>query len=164
MGGIRTPRMILIFLKSIFYWYCIHQKCTYRVYPQWMKSSQVWMRSSQVWMRSSRVVRSSGCQCQSRNSPGLDHSILRNCGIWGAADEAVLKRTWKKNSPFIYVHFLIYSSSYSYILSCFRWEAEDGGGNDERHAGDSNPGRHVPTDPPQLQGSIIIFCIHNFYS
>ncbi len=44
------------------------------------------------WTRSSRVVvvRASGCQCQSRNSPKFDPSILRHSGIWGAADEAVL--------------------------------------------------------------------------
>jgi hypothetical protein len=30
------------------------------------------------WMRSSRVVRASGYQCQSRNSPGFDPSILRH--------------------------------------------------------------------------------------
>ncbi len=44
-----------------------------------------------AWMRSSRVLRVSGFQCQSRNSPGFDHSFLRPSGIWGAADEAVLK-------------------------------------------------------------------------
>ncbi len=65
----------------------------------WIRSSQVWIRSSQVWwnlakcgwdlanlwMRSSQVVRASDCQCQSRNSPGFDPSILRHSGIWGAA-------------------------------------------------------------------------------
>ncbi len=30
------------------------------------------MRSNQVWMRSNQVARASGCQCQSRNSPGFD--------------------------------------------------------------------------------------------
>ncbi len=34
-----------------------------------------------LWMRSSRVVRASGCQCQSRNNPGFDRSILRQSGI-----------------------------------------------------------------------------------
>ncbi len=44
-----------------------------------------------LWLiKSSRVVRASGCQCQSRNSPGFDPSILRHSGIWGAADDAVL--------------------------------------------------------------------------
>jgi hypothetical protein len=41
-------------------------------------------------MRSSWFVRASDCQCQSRNSPGFDLSILRNSGNWGAADAAVL--------------------------------------------------------------------------
>ncbi len=41
-------------------------------------------------MRSSRVVRASDSQWRSRNCPGFDLSILRNSGIWGAADEAVL--------------------------------------------------------------------------
>ncbi len=55
---------------------------------------------------STRVVKMSGCQCQSRNSPGFDPSVLRYSGIWGAADEAVLnnannKRKLKpKKSPF----------------------------------------------------------------
>ncbi len=42
-----------------------------------------------------------GCQCQSRNSPGFDASILRRCGIWGAADQtvqAVLNQVLKKPS------------------------------------------------------------------
>jgi hypothetical protein len=42
------------------------------------------------WMSSSLVVRASGCQCQSRNSPGFDPGILGHSGIWGAADKAVL--------------------------------------------------------------------------
>ncbi len=37
------------------------------------------------WMRSSQVVRASGCQCQSRNNPGLDPSILRHSGIWSGS-------------------------------------------------------------------------------
>ncbi len=41
-------------------------------------------------MRSSLVVRASDCQCTSCNGPGLDPSIRRHSGIWGAADEAVL--------------------------------------------------------------------------
>ncbi len=44
----------------------------------------------------SRVVRASGCQCQSRNSPGFVPSIIRHSGIWGAADEAVLSNVHKK--------------------------------------------------------------------
>ncbi len=45
---------------------------------------------------SSRVVRMSGCQWQSRTSPGFDPSILRHSGIWRAADEAVLNNVHKK--------------------------------------------------------------------
>ncbi len=46
----------------------------------WMRSSREWMRSTRVWVIS---IRASDCQCQSRNSPGFDPSILRHCGIWG---------------------------------------------------------------------------------
>jgi hypothetical protein len=49
-------------------------------------------------MRSSQVVRAYGCQCQSRNSLGLDPRILRHSGIWGAADEAVLNKHIKRNT------------------------------------------------------------------
>ncbi len=45
-----------------------------------------------VWMRSTRLVRASGCQCQIATVLSLDPSILRHSVIWGAADEAVLKR------------------------------------------------------------------------
>jgi hypothetical protein len=51
-----------------------------------------------TWMRSSLVVRASDCQCRSRNSPGFYPSILRHRGIWGAADEAVLKTVHRKKS------------------------------------------------------------------
>jgi hypothetical protein len=78
----------------------------------WMRSSQVlWMRSSRVlrmrssrvlWMRSSLMVRASGCQCQSRNSPGLD-PIASSSPLtqWNlrAADEAVLNNAHKKPHP-----------------------------------------------------------------
>ncbi len=40
--------------------------------------------------------RASGCQCQCRNCPRFDPSILRNSGIWGAPDEAVLNNVHKK--------------------------------------------------------------------
>jgi hypothetical protein len=43
----------------------------------------------------SRVLRSSGCQCQSRNSPGFDPSILGHSGIWGTADDVVLNKVHK---------------------------------------------------------------------
>jgi len=47
-------------------------------------------------MRSSRVVRVSDCQCQSRNSPGFDPSILLHSGVWGAADKTVLNTVHRK--------------------------------------------------------------------
>jgi hypothetical protein len=55
-------------------------------------------------MGSSRVVIASGCQCQSRNSPEFDPSILRHRGILGVEDEAALNNVHKKekkskNSP-----------------------------------------------------------------
>ncbi len=59
--------------------------------------AESWMRSSRVWMRSGWVVRASDFQCQSRNSPGFDPSILRHSGISGAADEAVLNTVHRKN-------------------------------------------------------------------
>jgi hypothetical protein len=46
------------------------------------------------WMRSSRVITASDCQCQSRNSPGFDPSLLLHRGIWRAADEAVLNKNY----------------------------------------------------------------------
>ncbi len=57
-------------------------------------------------MRSSRVVRASGCQCQSPNSPGFVPSILRHSGIRGVADEAALKNVHKKKKSKSF-HFLI---------------------------------------------------------
>jgi hypothetical protein len=50
------------------------------------------------WMRSSWVVRASDCRCRSWNSPGIDPSILRHSGIWGAAVEAVLNKVHKKSN------------------------------------------------------------------
>jgi hypothetical protein len=40
--------------------------------------TKFWMRSSREWIRS---IRASDCQCQSRNSPGFDPSILRHSGF-----------------------------------------------------------------------------------
>ncbi len=45
---------------------------------------------AELWMRFRRVVRASDSQCRGRNCPGFDPSILRQSGIWGAADETVL--------------------------------------------------------------------------
>jgi hypothetical protein len=47
-------------------------------------------------MRSGCVVRSSGCQCQSRNSRWFDSSILRHSRILWAADEEALINIHKK--------------------------------------------------------------------
>ncbi len=62
----------------------------------WLKESRILHvildNKVKMCMRSSRVVRaSSDYQCQSRNCPGFDPSILRHNGIWGPADETVLK-------------------------------------------------------------------------
>ncbi len=54
------------------------------------------LKNLKLWMRSSRVVRASGCQCQCRNIPGFDPSILRHSGIGGAVEEAVLHNVHKK--------------------------------------------------------------------
>jgi hypothetical protein len=52
-------------------------------------------------MRSSRAVRASGCQCQSRNNPGFDPSILQHSEFLRAEDEVVLNNAHtKKKSPF----------------------------------------------------------------
>ncbi len=42
------------------------------------------------------LVRASDSQCQSRNCPGYDPSILRHSRFWGAADETVLNTIHKK--------------------------------------------------------------------
>ncbi len=47
-------------------------------------------------MRSSRVVRASD---KVATVPEFDPSILRHSGIWGAVDEAVLKKVQFKNPP-----------------------------------------------------------------
>ncbi len=48
------------------------------------------------WDLAECMVRATGCQCQTRNSPRFDTSILTQIGIWGAADEAGLKNAHKK--------------------------------------------------------------------
>ncbi len=57
---------------------------------------------------SSRVVRASGCQCHSRNSPGFNPSILRHSEIWGAADEAVLNNVHNKKKEYKNHLFLVF--------------------------------------------------------
>ncbi len=52
-----------------------------------------------AWMRSIEEVRVSDCQCQSRNIPGFDPSILRLNGIWGVADEAVFNTVQREKNP-----------------------------------------------------------------
>jgi hypothetical protein len=77
-------------------------------------------------MRSSRVVRVSGCQCQSRNTPGFDPSILRYGGILGAADEAVLNAVHKtrKKIPIYYtkVGWFMKNHYHSEHLKCHTFE------------------------------------------
>ncbi len=48
-----------------------------------------------MFIKSCRVVRASDRQCQSRNNPRFNPSILRRSGVWGAADEAVLDKVHK---------------------------------------------------------------------
>ncbi len=72
--------------------------------PSWAEVT-TWAISANE-MRSSQAVRASGCQCQSHNSPGFDASILRHSGIWGAADEAVLKNVHKKIQSLPHCHSL----------------------------------------------------------
>ncbi len=42
------------------------------------------------------MVRAADCQCQSRNSPGFDPSILQHSGILRMGDQAVLNKELKK--------------------------------------------------------------------
>ncbi len=108
-GSTNATHEFNIHRKVYFTDYFIHQTCTCRVYPQWMRSSQVWMRSNQVWMRSSQVV-------SWLSMPKSQHSWVRSQHLptqWNlrAADEAVLNNVHEKKksnySPFMYVHFLI---------------------------------------------------------
>ncbi len=62
-----------------------------------------------LWMSSSRAVTAFGCLCQCRNSPGLNHSILRYCEFWGAADDAELNT----------VKYIKKSTTKSQIKACF---------------------------------------------
>ncbi len=49
------------------------------------------------WDLAECMVRASDSQLRSLNWSGLDPSILRHSGIWGAADEVVLSIVHKKN-------------------------------------------------------------------
>ncbi len=51
--------------------------------------------SSGIFSPVATVDRAYDCQCQSRNRPGFNPSIFGHSGIWGAADEAVLKKVLK---------------------------------------------------------------------
>ncbi len=82
----------------------IHLMCRFRISDpgpdRQALDAVLWLKSSLVWMRSSLVVRVSGCQCQNRNGPGFDPSILRHSRM--AADEAVLNNVHKKKKfPFL---------------------------------------------------------------
>jgi hypothetical protein len=61
------------------------------------------------------VVKAADCQCQSRNSPGFDSSILRHSGIWGAADEAVLNIVHRKKTTC----FFYFAKSFEDFLGFF---------------------------------------------
>ncbi len=65
---------------------------------------QTFRARSHQWKRFSRVVRVADCQCQNRQSPGFDPSILRHSGIGRAADETGLKSTLKINKK-IHLHW-----------------------------------------------------------
>ncbi len=60
-----------------------------------------WMRSNRAGMISSQVVRASGCQCQSRNSPVVRSQHPPTQWIRRAADEAVLQNVTKKRKKFL---------------------------------------------------------------
>jgi hypothetical protein len=135
--------------KVYFTDYCIHQTCM-STHSGWDLAE--WIERLAVNAKIATVLGSTPASSETVESEGRR---MKQCWI------TYMKKT--TNSPFMYI-CTVFNLVHSQILCCFRWGAEDGGGNNERHAGDSNPGRHVPTDPPQLQGSITIFCIHNFYS
>jgi hypothetical protein len=63
-----------------------------------------------MWMRSSSVFRPSLCQCQSRSIPGFNPNILRQSGIWGAANEAVFNKVLEKSpqNPLYFIFFYGY--------------------------------------------------------
>ncbi len=87
----------------------LQTKCTYLDLAEWLWASD--------------------CQCRSRNSPGLDPSILRHSGIWGVADEAVMKKAHKKSkkSPSFFLQYIfryikhIYTSLIKYTV-IYTWQ------------------------------------------
>jgi len=89
-------RVLWIRSKNYIKNYRTKQSCGWDLAECGWDLAKLWMRSSQVWMGSSQMVRPSGCQCQSRNSPMFDPSILRHSGTWGTAEEAVLNNVKKK--------------------------------------------------------------------
>jgi hypothetical protein len=98
-----------------------HDRSANSIQQNWQR----WMRSSREWMRSSREIRASDCQCQSRNGPGFDRSILWHSGIWGEADEAVLNKVHNKRIKKIHLLKLAdWSWEYinrSQIHECRKW-------------------------------------------
>ncbi len=96
----KTRSLLWNCLASILLIVCIFRLVNYSVHTLIRKSQRNFLISWDC-IRCSRVVRASGCQCQSHNSPGFDPSVLRHSGIWGAADEAVLNNVHPKNPPLI---------------------------------------------------------------
>ncbi len=69
-----------------------------------MTSTILWFQFLIGNLRPSRVIERltpSDCQCQSRNNPGFDPSILRHNRIWRVADKAMFDK----------VHFKKYLNS-----------------------------------------------------
>ncbi len=65
--GLAVPEKEYIGVNGIF----LAVWCMYKqINPRLKESSHV-CKIAELWMRSSRLVRASGCQCQSQNSPGL---------------------------------------------------------------------------------------------
>ncbi len=67
------------------------------------------------------MVRASDCQCQIRNTPDFNPSILRHSGIWGASDETVGVEVFQKSkkiplSTCRRLHLLYYIIKYKKIL------------------------------------------------
>ncbi len=156
MEEVQTLRMNLIFLGKYILLITLYIKnvvCTLYTHCGW-DIGVPWLERLAVNTKVATVLGSIPASSKTVESEGLQ---MKLCWI------TYMKRKNQKILRF-YCICTVFNLVHSQILHCFRWGTENGGGNYERHAGDSNPGRHVPTDPPQLQGSIIIFCIHNFYS
>jgi hypothetical protein len=92
------PLFKFLFFKSLF------QVAKQRMFSNTTGQCKKLCLKIALCMRSSRVARASDSQCQSRNSPGFDPSILRHGGISGAADETVLKKVHIKSKKPVKLH------------------------------------------------------------